>query len=75
MQSNKVEAVEISQELLDLVEAVPDVAPKSVPLSPEADAVILKYYHKKNKRQLAKVLGIGRDRLRERYQELVKDQA
>lgn len=73
MQSSDKTRVEISEELLKQLEQVADV-PKRVQFSPEIDAAILKYYDKKQKEELAKVLGLSRDAMRKRYKDLIKEQ-
>lgn len=72
MQSSHRDSVEISAELLAQLEAIPDKRQgmAGCPITPEMDEAILKFYASKPKKQLAKVLGMGQERLKERYLQL-----
>lgn len=71
-QSLKSTTTEIPAHLLALLEAVPDKHHTTRAFTPEMDAAILKFYPVKVKSRLAKALGISKERLRERWEELNK---
>lgn len=72
MQSSHRDEVEISSELLARIAAIPDKRPGNIGavITHEIDEAILQFYENKPKRALAKELGIGRERMKERYLEL-----
>lgn len=68
MQSSSKTEVTISTDLLAALEAIPDKrAEAAKEFTPEMDAAILQFYASKPKKPLAKALGIGTERLKERY--------
>lgn len=68
-QSLRSHTVEISPQLLEAIESIPDTKDPA-PFTAEMDAVILRYYEVKRKKELAQLLGVGRHRLRRRWEEL-----
>jgi hypothetical protein len=64
---------EISPELLAKIESVANVARRGT-FTPEIDAAILKYWPIKQKRGLAKALGMAEERVRSRYRQLTEGQ-
>jgi len=63
---------EISKEMMLKIEELQSGHRSKVEFTPEQDAVILEYYEKKNKSQLAKLLGVAEGTMRNRYRELKK---
>lgn len=68
--------ITLSQEELEaMVKDVPDSQKKGITVNwtPQMDAIVREYYPKKNKRELAAMLGVCSTTLRERYQELMNE--
>lgn len=74
MGTKTIETVVISKEMLAKIDSLRDTErtpPKQ--FSIEQDAIMLKYYEKKNKKDLAELLGVCQSTMRKRYKELTDD--
>ena len=60
----------ITDDMREKLDALADSAPGRVIFTPEMEAIILEYYPKKNKVELAKLLGLSRWALQNKYREL-----
>jgi len=71
MNSSKIETFKISKEMQAKIDQIKD-ATRSFPKSftPEQDAIILTYYEKKEKKELAELVGVCISTMRKRYKEL-----
>lgn len=70
MNSKRVEQVKISDDMKAKLEALEDAPPPDLKWTPEQDAIIMEYYNKKRKDQLADVLGVSKSSLLNRYNKL-----
>lgn len=71
MNSKKIETFKISKEMQEKIDQLKDTS-RSFPktFTPEQDAIILEYYHKKEKKELADLIGVCISTMRKRYKEL-----
>lgn len=69
-ESSRVNRVTISAVMRELLDQVRDSDISPARYTSEVDAAILEYWPKKNKEELAKVMGFGVGQLRKRYKEL-----
>lgn len=69
-QSSNVTRVEISAEMKARLDSLTDSPTQEKKFKPEVDAILLEYWPKKNKTELAKMLGFSDTTLRKRYREL-----
>ena len=76
MTSNKIETYTISEDMLAKIDALRDTE-RTPPrqFTEEQDAIILTFYKKKNKGDLAKLIGCCQSTMRRRYLELTNDKA
>lgn len=70
MMSGKITEFKISDEMQSKIDAIQNVSPSKVTVTEEQKAIILKYYEKKNKEELAKLLGMSYSTLKKIYKEL-----
>lgn len=70
LQSSSVTRVEISAEMKARLDAIADSPANTKGFTPEMDTILLEYWPKKNKSELAKVLGFSDTTIRRRYREL-----
>lgn len=75
MGQKTVQHVKISCEMLQKLESINDsIRSHGVQFTQEQDEIIKQYYVKKNKRDLAKMMGICYNTLKRRYDELVENE-
>ena len=72
MNTRKIETLKISDDMRAKLEAL-DNAPQDLNWTPEQDAIVLEYYPKKRKDQLAELLGVSKSSLLSRYNKLTRD--
>lgn len=70
MISGKITEFKISDEMQSKIDAIQNVRPSKVIVTDEQKAIILKYYEKKNKEELAKLLGMSYSTLKSIYKKL-----
>lgn len=74
MTSSKTETYTISKKMLEQIESLRDTE-RTPPrqFTEEQDAIIKNFYMKKNKKDLAKLLGCCEGTMRRRYKDLTRD--
>lgn len=70
-----VKEVNISADMIKKIEKLKDGGSKPFVLSKEHKAIIMEYYYKKDKRELAKLLGMSEATLRRHHKDLMNDRA
>jgi len=73
--SPKVTEVELSKELQDLLDTLPDkkLGPKRAEWTPDQDALLLAGWNTKSRRSLAKIVGFCEGVCRKRYNKLMEE--
>jgi DNA-directed RNA polymerase specialized sigma subunit len=69
----EVREAKISAEMISKLEQLKDAGAAPFTLSEEQKAIIMEYYHKKDKRELAKLLGMSETTLRRCHKGLMND--
>lgn len=69
----QVETVKISADVIAKLEKLKDAGKTPLKLTEEQEAIILEYYNKKDKIELAKFIGISENSLRRHYKRLASD--
>ena len=75
MSSKRVETFTISEDMIKKIEQLKDGGSKPFTLSEEQKAIIMEYYYKKDKRQLARLLGMSEATLRRHHKDLMNDRS
>ena len=70
-----VKEVNISADMIKKIEKLKDGGSKPFTLSGEQKAIIMEYYYKKDKRQLARLLGMSEATLRRHHKDLMNDRS
>jgi DNA-directed RNA polymerase specialized sigma subunit len=68
-----VKEVNISADMIKKIEKLKDGGPKPFTLSEEQKTIIMEYYYKKDKRELARLLGMSEATLRRHHKDLIND--
>ena len=68
-----VKEVNISADMIKKIEQLKDGGSKPFTLSEEQKAIIMEYYYKKDKRELARLLGMSEATLRRHHKDLMND--
>lgn len=74
MNTRKIETLKISDDMRAKLEALTDAPRHSIDLTDEQKAIIIEYYPKKKKDELATLLGVSKSYLTQKYNDLVKDE-
>jgi DNA-directed RNA polymerase specialized sigma subunit len=70
---NSVTEVNISREMMEKLAGLKDAGTAPFTLSEEQKAIIMEYYYKKDKRELARLLGMSEATLRRHHKDLMND--
>ena len=68
-----VKEVKISADMIKKIEKLKDAGVTPFTLSEEQKAIIMEYYYKKDKRELARLLGMSEATLRRHHKDLMND--
>ena len=70
-----VKEIKISGEMIEKLNRLKDGGSRPCILSEEQKAIIIEYYYKKDKRELARLLGMSEATLRRHHKDLMNDRS